>query len=61
MTDSENQNRSFFMFVLLKSTLTSECAYQSINNGIYKLREPKKGFILSSILFNILLGKYREI
>lgn len=26
MTDSENQNRSFFMFVLLKSTLTSECA-----------------------------------
>ncbi|AXP81958.1 hypothetical protein CJ739_2893 [Mariniflexile rhizosphaerae] len=28
MTDFENQNRSFFMLVLLKSTLTSECAYE---------------------------------
>lgn len=35
MTDSENQNRSFFMFVLIKSTLTSECALlEKVNTNI---------------------------
>ncbi|AXP80906.1 hypothetical protein CJ739_1821 [Mariniflexile rhizosphaerae] len=35
MTDFENQNRSFFMLVLLKSTLTSECAL-IVNTPKYK-------------------------
>lgn len=36
MTDFENQNRSFFMLVLLKSTLTSECAYVDYPHLIQK-------------------------